>query len=410
MSLRERLRLQILNKMDLTREIEDGEIRQMIREEIILLSREHSLTLEERLNLEQEVFNSLRKLDVLQDLLDAEEISEIMINGAENIYVEKNGVIEKSKLKFSSEDKLYDVIQQIVSVNNRMVNESSPIVDTKLPDGSRVNVILSPISLEHSTVTIRKFPKDKITMKKLITLSSLSEEMADFFERLVKAGYNIFISGGTSSGKTTFLNALTEYIPKNERVVTIEDSAELQVQGIDNLVRLESRNATLEGKLEVKIRDLVRAALRIRPDRIIVGECRGAEALDMLQAMNTGHDGSLSTGHGNSCRDMIARLETMVMMADDISLPISAIDKQIASGLDIFVHLGKVNKNQRKVLEVCEVMGYGDGEILLQPLYQYECREGKDVWKRVGTLRHTEKLEIFFTETSTAMDLGQKIG
>ncbi|MCR5545950.1 MAG: CpaF family protein [Lachnospiraceae bacterium] len=410
MNLRERLRFQILNKMDLTREIEDEEIRQMIREEIIVMGRERNLSLEEKLSLEQEVFNSLRKLDVLQDLLDADDISEIMINGAENIYVEKNGVIEKSKLKFSSEEKLYDVIQQIVSINNRMVNESSPIVDTKLPDGSRVNVILSPISLEHSTVTIRKFPKEKITMEKLLTFSSLSKEMAEFFKSLVMSGYNIFISGGTSSGKTTFLNALTEFIPKNERVVTIEDSAELQVQGIDNLVRLESRNATLEGKLEVKIRDLVKAALRIRPDRIIVGECRGAEALDVLQAMNTGHEGALSTGHGNSCRDMISRLETMVMMADDVSLPIEAIDKQIASGIDIFVHLGKVNKNQRKVLEVCEVSGYENGEILLAPLYQYECREGKDVWNRVGTLHHTEKLEIFFSETAEESNCMQQIG
>ena len=297
MNLRERLRFQILNKMDLTREIEDDEIRQLIRQEILVLGREMNLSLETKLNLEQEVFNSLRKLDVLQDLLDEDDISEIMINGADNIYVERRGRIEKSDLCFSSEEKLYDVIQQIVSVNNRLVNESMPIVDTKLQDGSRVNVILSPISLEHSTVTIRKFPKERITMDKLLEYSSLSQEMADFLKELVVSGYNIFISGGTSSGKTTFLNALTEFIPKDERVVTIEDSAELQVQGIDNLVRLEARNATLEGKLEVKIRDLVKAALRIRPDRIIVGECRGAEALDMLQALNTGHLGFPSCLH-----------------------------------------------------------------------------------------------------------------
>ncbi|MCR5395955.1 MAG: CpaF family protein [Lachnospiraceae bacterium] len=398
MSLRERLRFQIINKMDFTREVGDEEIRELIREEIILLGHEVNMTLEEKLNLEQEVFNSLRKLDVLQDLLDEDDISEIMINGANSIYIEKNGVIEKSNLTFSSEEKLYDVIQQIVSMNNRIVNESSPIVDTKLPDGSRVNVILSPISLDHATVTIRKFPKEKITMDKLIAWSSLSPEIKEFLEKIVVAGYNIFISGGTSSGKTTFLNALTEFISKDDRVVTIEDSAELQVHGIDNLIRLESRNATLEGKLEVKIRDLVKAALRIRPDRIIVGECRGPEALDVLQAMNTGHDGVLSTGHANSCRDMISRLETMVLMADDVDLPIAAIDKQIASGIDILVHLGRVHNGQRKVMEICEVLEYRDGEVVLLPLFQYEYREGQDVWNRVGTLRHTEKLEAYFTE------------
>ena len=401
MNLKDRLRLQVLNKIDVTREIDDEEIRQLIREEILQLSQEKRISLEQKLVLEKEVFNSLRKFDVLQELLDDDEISEIMINGWESIYIEKNGKITKSSLKFSSEEKLYDVIQQMVSMNNRMVNESSPIVDTKLPDGSRVNIILSPVSLEHSTVTIRKFPKNRITMNTLIEKSSVSKEVAEFLEKLVVSGYNIFISGPTSSGKTTFLNALTDYIPKTERVVTIEDSAELQVQGIENLVRLESRNATLEGKLEVRIRDLVRAALRIRPDRIIVGECRGAEALDMLQALNTGHDGTLSTGHGNSSYDMISRLETMVLMADDVALPITAIDKQIASGVDIFIHLSRVNKSQRKLMEVNEVLGYEDGEVKLQKLFQYECREGKDVWRRVGTLRHTEKLEAYFTENST---------
>ena len=401
MNLKERLRLQVLNKIDITREMGDEEIRQLIREEILSLGKEKKISLEEKLSLEREVFNSLRKLDILQDLLDDDEISEIMINGWQNIFVEKNGKITKSKLTFSSEEKLYDVIQQIVSMNNRMVNESSPIVDTKLPDGSRVNVILSPVSLDHSTVTIRKFPKERITMKMLIEKSSLSQEVAEFLEKLVVSGYNIFISGPTSSGKTTFLNALTDYIPPAERVVTIEDSAELQVNGIANLVRLESRNATLEGKLEVRIRDLVKAALRIRPDRIIVGECRGAEALDMLQAMNTGHDGTLSTGHGNSSHDMISRLETMVLMADDVALPLMAIDKQIASGIDIFIHLSRINKSQRKLMEVNEVIGYEDGEVKLQKLFQYESKEGKDVWRRVGTLKHTQKLEAYFTENYT---------
>lgn len=403
MNLKERLRLQVLNKIDITREMGDEEIRQLIREEILSLGKEKKISLEEKLSLEREVFNSLRKLDILQDLLDDDEISEIMINGWQNIFVEKNGKITKSKLTFSSEEKLYDVIQQIVSMNNRMVNESSPIVDTKLPDGSRVNVILSPVSLDHSTVTIRKFPKERITMKMLIEKSSLSQEVAEFLEKLVVSGYNIFISGPTSSGKTTFLNALTDYIPPAERVVTIEDSAELQVNGIENLVRLESRNATLEGKLEVRIRDLVKAALRIRPDRIIVGECRGAEALDMLQALNTGHDGTLSTGHGNSSYDMISRLETMVLMADDVALPLMAIDKQIASGIDIFIHLSRINKSQRKLMEVNEVIGYEDGEVKLQKLFQYESKEGKDVWRRVGTLKHTQKLEAYFTENYTVI-------
>ena len=401
MNLKERLRLQVLNKIDVTRELEDDEIRDLIREEILLLGQEKMITLEQKLRLEQEVFNSIRKFDVLQDLLDDDSISEIMINGWRDIYIEKNGHITKSNYMFSSEEKLYDVIQQIVSMNNRMVNESSPIVDTKLPDGSRVNVILSPVSIDHSTVTIRKFPKERITMKTLIEKSSLSQEVADFLEKLVVSGYNIFISGPTSSGKTTFLNALTDYIPKTERVVTIEDSAELQISGIDNLVRLESRNATLEGKLEIRIRDLVKAALRIRPDRIIVGECRGAEALDMLQALNTGHDGTLSTGHGNSSIDMISRLETMVLMADDVDLPITAIDKQIASGVDIFIHLSRINKSQRKLMEVNEVIGYENGEVKLQKLFQYENKEGKDVWKRVGTLKHTQKLEAYFTENYT---------
>ena len=400
MNLKDRLRQQVLNKIDITRELDDEEIRQLIRNEVIELGKEKMIPLEEKFSLEREVFNSLRKFDILQDLLDDDEISEIMINGWKNIFIEKNGKIKKCDLSFSSEEKLYDIIQQMVSLNNRMVNESSPIVDTKLPDGSRVNVILSPISLNNSTVTIRKFPKERINMKMLIEKQTLSEEVAEFLKKLVQSGYNIFISGPTSSGKTTFLNALTDYIPKSERVVTIEDSAELQVNGVENLVRLESRNATLEGKLEVKIRDLVKAALRIRPDRIIVGECRGAEALDMLQALNTGHDGTLSTGHGNSSKDMISRLETMVLMADDVALPIEAIDKQIASGIDIFIHLSRINKSQRKLMEVNEVLGYENGEVKLGKLFIYESKEGKDVWRKVGALKHTEKLENYFNENS----------
>ena len=392
MNLREEIKQKILSDMDLSRDIEDEEIRSLIRSEIIHAARDRPISIQERIQLEREVFNSLRKLDALQELLELDDVTEIMINGPNEIFIEEHGRLKRSNISFSSEEKLYDVIQQIVAENNRVVNESSPIVDTKLMDGSRVNVILPPVSVDGATVTIRRFPKERIDMNKLLEIGSVNEEIADFLRQLVVTGYNIFVCGGTGSGKTTFLNALTDFVPKDERVITIEDSAELQVQGVENLVRLETRNATLEGKLEIKIRDLVRAALRMRPDRIIVGECRGAEALEVLTAANTGHDGTLSTGHANSCRDMVSRLETMVLMASDVDLPLAAIRKQIASGIDIFIHLGRLKNKERKLLEIAEVMGMEDNEVALRTLYTYEDMGDTGRWIKENELFHTQKL------------------
>ena len=391
-NLREEIRQRILEGMDLSRDIDDEEIRRIIRREIIHAARDRPLAIYERVRLERELFNSLRKLDALQELLDMPGVTEIMINGPDRIFVEENGRLKKSPISFSSAEKLYDVIQQIVAENNRVVNESSPIVDTKLMDGSRVNVILPPVSVDGATVTIRRFPEERIDMEKLISIGSINSEIADFLRDLVVSGYNIFVCGGTGSGKTTFLNALTDYVPRDERVITIEDSAELQIRGGDNLVRLETRNATLEGKLEIKIRDLVKAALRMRPDRIVVGECRGAEALEVLTAANTGHDGTLSTGHANSCRDMVSRLETMVLMASDVDLPLTAIRKQIASGIDIFIHLGRLRSGERKLLEIAEVMGMEDDEVILSTLYAYEESEDDGKWIKKEDLFHTKKL------------------
>lgn len=369
-----RLREQVLKELDFTKEPSDEEVRHFVEESVAAYTRESLLSMEERGVLEQTLFNSLRKFDVLQELLEDTEITEIMVNGADTIFYEKGGRLYRSQAKFSSVEKLNDIIQQIVGGSNRMVNEASPIVDTRLPDGSRVNIVLEPISIDGAAVSIRKFPAHSILMQDLIRMSSISSEGAAFLEMLVKAGYNIFISGGTGSGKTTFLNALSQYIPREERIITIEDSAELQLVDKPNLVRLETRNAVMEGVLPITIRDLIKTALRMRPERIIVGECRGAEALDMLQAMNTGHDGSLSTGHANSCRDMLNRLETMVLMG--MELPLSAIRSQIASGLDILVHLGRLRDKSRRVLSITEVTGMKDGEILLNELFRFVEKEG----------------------------------
>ena len=343
----------------------------------------------------RELFNAFRKLDLLQEFLEDDEITEIMINGTQSIFYEKRGQLYQSERRFHSKEKLEDVIQQIVSGSNRVVNEASPIVDARLSDGSRVNVVLAPVAINGPIVTIRKFPKESITMKQLILWESVSEELVSFLTMLVAAGYNIFISGGTGSGKTTFLNALSQYIPRDERIITIEDNAELKIQGIPNLVSLEVRNANMEGVGEITIRDLIKSALRMRPDRIIVGEVRSAEALDMLQALNTGHDGSLSTGHANSPKDMLSRLEMMVLMGAPI--PLRAIRRQIASGIDIIVHLGRLRDKSRKVLEVSEILGYQDGEILLTPVFVYEETGEKNgkiqgSWKEVAALTHTEKL------------------
>ena len=406
----EQLHARILARLDMTRDMEDEELTELIYEVLQEVSQEEYLPLDQKTMLGKELFNAFRKLDLLQDFLEDEDITEIMINGTQNIFIEKAGRIFQSDKRFLSADKLEDVIQQIVAGSNRLVNEASPIVDARLADGSRVNVVLPPIALNGPIVTIRKFAKEAITMKKLMEWQSINSEVSGFLASLVAAGYNIFISGGTGSGKTTFLNALSQFIPKNERIITIEDNAELQIQDIKNLVRLEARNANVEGTGEVTIRDLIKSALRMRPDRIIVGEVRSAEAIDMLQALNTGHDGSLSTGHANSPKDMLSRLETMVLMGMDLPLP--AIQRQIASGLDIIVHLGRLRDKSRKVLEVTEVLGYWDDEIHMQTIYKYEevCKETGNVtenekneefnienkvngdWKKVAELCHREKL------------------
>ncbi|MBQ9631491.1 MAG: CpaF family protein [Lachnospiraceae bacterium] len=402
MELVDEIRKRVLEAIDLSRDVSDEEILHLIQQEIITYGSAKKLSLEERVSVQRDVFNSLRKLDVLSDLLEDDEITEIMINGANAIFVEKHGKIERVDRHFSSEEKLYDVIQQIVAVNNRIVNEMTPIVDSRLQDGSRVNIVLPPASVEGSILSIRRFPKNPMRMQDLIGLGSMSKEMMELLKVLIRSGYNIFVSGGTGSGKTTFLNALTEFVPSDERVITIEDSAELVPIGIDNLVRLEARDANLEGKLRISIRDLVKTSLRMRPDRIIVGECRGEEALEVLQAANTGHDGSLSTGHANSCRDMIARLETMVLMG--MELPMAAIRAQIASGIDIFVHLGRLKDRSRKVLEIAEVIGMKDGEVQLETLYEF-VQDGEEngrvigTWQKRNRLKHRRKLFMAGFET-----------
>ena len=392
----QKLREHILAEIDLTREMSDTEIRAIVSEKCSIYGKQKFLKLSEQEALEQYLFHSLRKLDVLQELLDDPEITEIMVNGAEHIFYEKRGQLFESDKHFTSKEKLNDVIQQMAGSNNRMVNEASPIVDTRLADGSRVNIVLEPVAIDGSAVTIRKFPENPIGMEDLIRMGSISQEAADLLKILVRCGYNIFISGGTGSGKTTFLNALSQYIPREERIITVEDSAELQLLDKPNLVRLETRNANTEGVTPITIRDLIRTALRMRPERIIVGECRGAEALDVLQAMNTGHDGSLSTGHANSCKDMLSRLETMVLMG--MELPLPAIRSQIASGIDILIHLGRLRDKSRKVLKIVEIAGVEQGEIELHELFRYEesgeeARHVRGTLMRTGRLMHTEKCE-----------------
>ncbi len=367
-NLCEEIRQGVLRQIDFSKDTEEDVLREIIAREIRGHRQVQQLSIAQRVFLERRVFNALRKLDVLQELLEDEDVTEILVNGPENIFYEKTGQIRRFEYSFASEEKLQQLIQQIVGKNNRVVNFTSPIVDTRLEDGSRVNVVLAPVAIDGTALSIRKFAKKSMDMEYLIAQQSLSTEAAEFLKMLVENRYNIFISGGTSSGKTTFLNALSAYIPSTERVITIEDSAELQLQGIPNCVRLETRPANMEGITPITARDLIKTALRMRPDRIIVGECRGAEALDMLQAMNTGHDGSLSTGHANSTRDMLRRLETMVLMGSD--LPISAIRQQIASGIDILIHLEKDRRGSRKVIEITEILGMEDGEIQTRILYE----------------------------------------
>ncbi|MGN0291520.1 MAG: CpaF family protein [Lachnospiraceae bacterium] len=381
------IRRQVLEEIELSEENDDEQLKKRIEEKVWEYAKEHLISLEEEQQYVQEIFYSLRKLDVLEELLQDDSVTEIMVNGYRNIFYEKQGRLYEWDKQFSGKEKLEDVIQKIVAKNNRVVNEAMPIADARLEDGSRIHIVLEPVAIDGSCITIRKFPKEVMTMERLLEYKTLNEPIAEFLEKLTVAGYNIFILGGTGSGKTTFLNALSGYIPKTERIITIEDSAELQLKGVKNLIRLETRNANVKGMTEITIRDLIRAALRMRPDRIIVGECRGAEALDMLQAMNTGHDGSLSTGHANSCEDMIRRLETMVLMG--MELPVTAIRAQIASGVDILVHVGRMRDGSRKLMNVMEVAGYEKEQILLNPIWQIE----GGGWKRLGRLEHTQKLE-----------------
>lgn len=369
-----RLKEDVLGRLDLSRELSDEEVLDVIDEVVLESSREEYLGLAEKRRLQKALFDTMRRLDILQELVDDPEISEIMVNGPEHIFVERRGKLTEWNKRFSSKEKLEDIVQQIVSFSNRAVSKAHPIVDARLPDGARVNVVLDPVAINGPVITIRRFPNQPITMEQLLVWESVTKEAVDFLREAVVEGKNIFISGGTGSGKTTFLNALSQFIPPRERVITIEDNAELQISHIPNLVRLEARIANTEGIGEITLRDLIRTALRMRPDRIVVGEVRGSEAVDMLQAMNTGHDGSLSTGHANSAADMLSRLEMMVLMGMEI--PLEAIRRQIASAIDLFVHLGRMPDGSRKVLEIAEVRGCEGGAIKLSTVFRFTSHNG----------------------------------
>ena len=381
------LRKGLMDRLDLARELSDQEILDEIDQLILSGTPEVCLSLKEKVELRQELFHSVRKLDVLQELIEDETVTEIMVNGPDAIFVERKGKLKKWDKCFTSREKLEDVIQQIVGRCNRVVNEAMPIADARLENGARVNAVIQPVALNGPILTIRRFPDTPVTMEKLISLGSLPRECAEFLAVLVKARYSIVIGGGTGSGKTTFLGALSEYIPSDERIITIEDNAELKIQGIPNLVQLEAKMANVEGASSITIRDLIKAALRMRPDRIVVGEVRGGEAVDMLQALNTGHEGSLSTAHANSARDMLSRLETMTLMG--VELPLEAIRRQIASGVDILIHLGRMRDKSRKVLEITEVCGFENHEIRTRTLYRW--KEGEGLIK-TAPLLNREKL------------------
>ena len=386
-TLKQTVKEKVLAQIDLSKELYDSEIMELIDDIILDATKGQYMGVKEKLELGKEVFNSLRRLDILQELLEDESITEIMINGSKDIFIEEGGRLHKWAKEFESRIKLEDIVQQMVSKSNRIINESNPIVDARLEDGSRLNIVLPPIALNGPIVTIRKFPKEAITMERLIEFGSISIEVAEFLRKLVMAGYNIFISGGTGSGKTTFLNVLSNYIPNTERIITIEDSAELQIKNLPNLVRLEMRNANVEGSNEVTIRDLIKTSLRMRPDRIVVGEVRDAAAIDMLQALNTGHDGSMSTGHANSPIDMLHRLETLVLLGADI--PLLAVRKQIASAIDIIVHLGRLRDRSRRVLEIVEILDCEDSEIEINKLYVFREESQDEEGNIIGGLYKT---------------------
>ena len=385
-------RARLMEQLEMSRDMPDEEILALIDELIAQTDPARRMRYADRSHLRTQLFNSVRRLDILQELIDDDSVTEIMVNGTDSIYVERSGRLAKWEKHFTSREKLQDIVQAIVAVSNRVANESVPIVDARLKKGERVNIVMNPVAIEGPVITIRRFPDRPIRMEDLIAWGSITAQAADFLKKMVEAGYNIFISGGTGSGKTTFLNVLSGFIPGDERVITIEDSAELQLQGISNLVRLETRNSNSEGCSEVTIRDLIRTSLRMRPDRIIVGEVRGAESWDMVQSLNTGHDGSMSTGHANSAKDMLSRLENMVLMGADI--PLEAIKKQIASGLDIIVHLGRLRDKSRKVIEISEVVGYENGEIITKELFGF-VETGTSLEGRVlGALQRKGKLFI----------------
>lgn len=394
----ETIRKKVLDRLEYEQESSDEKMEEWITYYLEEETKQDFLPYYRRVLLGKEIFYSLRKLDILQPLLENPHITEIMVNGTERIFIEEDGKLQKLELHFPSEEKLRNIIQQIVAKCNRVVNDMSPIVDARLEDGSRVNVVLNPVALNGPILTIRRFPKHPYDMQKLVEIGSLSDEAATLLKNLVKAGYNILVSGGTGSGKTTFLNALSGFIPKEERIITIEDSAELQIQGIDNLIRMETKNANQENTKAISIRDLIKTSLRMRPTRIIVGEVRGSEAMDMVcSAMNCGHDGSMSTVHANSAQDTLLRLETMILMAAQI--PIAAIRAQISSGVDIIVHLGRLRDKSRRVLEIMEVTGIEQGEIKLNPLFQFvETGQKEDVrvkgeLKKTGEVIHIGKLQ-----------------
>ena len=396
--LKRELQTGLISQIDFSRDIDDSELYDQIDEMIIASSKTNVLTLSDREYLRRKLFDALRKLDILQELVDDSTVTEIMINGPDTIFVEQAGRLFRYPMQFESKEKLEDVIQQIVSGCNRVVNEANPIVDARLENGARVNVVLAPVALNGPIVTIRRFPDKPISMDDLIRFGSLTDDIASWLSSLVRARYNIFISGGTGSGKTTFLNALSAYIPRDERIITIEDNAELQILDLPNLVKLETRNANVEGCKEISIRDLIRSSLRMRPDRVIVGEVRGGEAFDMMQAMNTGHDGSMSTGHANSCRDMLSRLENMILMGMD--LPLSAIRRQIASGIDLIVHLGRLRDRSRRVLEITEITDTGTDEIGTNVIYKFK-ETGTDEKGRIigelekkGEVTNTDKVSF----------------
>lgn len=389
------LKLFIIDNLPLNR-LTDEELEIQIENIVLERLGNQFVSIDQKVTIVQQVYSSIRGFGVLDSIINDDTITEVMINGPDNIFIEKKGRVSKLDKKFESQRRLEDVIQRIVGLAGREVNQANPIVDTRLPDGSRVSVVLPPIALCGPTLTIRKFSKTPMTIEMLIRYGSITKEIAHKLELLVKAKYNIFISGGTGSGKTTFLNALSNYIPKEERIITIEDSAELQIVGLDNLVNMETRNANASGAGQITIRDLIKSSLRMRPDRIVVGEVRGGEAIDMLQAMNTGHDGSLSTGHANSTRDMLSRLETMVLQGSE-GLPLEAIRQQIASALDIIVHLSRLRDHSRRTMEITEVVGYEDGKIILNPLYIFEEDEKSTLDKVSGSLNRTKnKLEHDF--------------